>query len=551
MKNPQAAVRIVEVGPRDGLQNIKEPVPTSVKIELVRRLRDSGLRTIELTSIVSPRAVPQLADCREVLGHADIKRLHNEQENRLPVLVPNLKGLNIAIDSGVREVAVFISATEGFSKANINCSVADGIERAGNVVQKALSRGLAVRGYVSCIFADPSGSPTDPSAVLQCVKALLGMGCYEVSLGDTVGVGCPTQVRNLLSYLVHNDVPVTRLAGHFHDTHGHAAVNAWEAYHCGIRVFDSSIAGLGGCPFAPGSKGNVATEDLVFMFHKAGIDTGVNLARLVKTGTWISRNLQTIRSAGQLLPDQSNRRLSGHAPTRTWSLQGKKSRVSIYRSDGNVKLVLNRVKTGNTITQKMINHMTTLIDQCNSDDTIHSIAITGSGQFFCMGVEYGNESASPKESDELKAFTKLLDLIDKSPKTTIACINGPAFGAGVCLALSCKIRIAVKAATLTMGEAKWTASSSPAVTPRREATILARPVTTSKLKSLGIVEQVVNGRDALDDSLEGALRSAQLGTRVTDRKPSATHDHPMSHVVSSSHKHNWMDVVMEVWHREA
>ncbi|KAG2419755.1 hydroxymethylglutaryl-CoA lyase [Aspergillus terreus] len=431
MKNPRGAVRIVEVGPRDGLQNIKDPVATSVKLELIRRLRESGLSTIELTSIVSPRAVPQLADCREVLGDQTIKQLQQHDGLRFPVLVPNPKGLDIALEYGVKEVAVFVSATEGFSKANINCSVGEGIERASRVAEKAIRNGVAVRGYVSCIFEDPFSGPTEPSAVLRCVKALLSMGCYEVSLGDTTGVGRPEAVRELLTYLVDNSIPVERLAGHFHDTYGHAAANAWEAYTCGIRVFDSSVAGLGGCPFAPGSKGNVATEDLVFMFHNAGVDTGVNLLKLMETGIWISRLLGAKRSCPpkqqQVLKfDQAT---SVSLPTSQWVPTQKIGNILVYRSGSSVKIVLNRAKTGNTLTHKMILDLTHLIHHYSEKDTISTIVITGKGRFFCMGLEYG-KTGPAGESPELKSLTRLLDLLSHVPKMTIASVNGPAFGAG-------------------------------------------------------------------------------------------------------------------------
>lgn len=288
---PASAVRIVEVGPRDGLQNIKEPIPTTTKVELIRRLEQTGLRTIELTSVVSPRAIPQLSDCQDVLSGQSVERLQADPDRRFPVLVPNLKGLDIAIRYGVREVAVFVSATEGFSRANINCSVQEGIQRARCVAEKAAQYGIAVRGYVSCIFADPYDGPTEPAAVLHCARALLGMGCYEVSLGDTLGVGTPSKVHSLVTYLLENNIPIDQLAGHFHDTYGQGASNVWQAYQCGMRVFDSSVSGLGGCPFAPGAKGNVATEDLVYMFDNAGVETGVDLSGLVKTGTWISEML--------------------------------------------------------------------------------------------------------------------------------------------------------------------------------------------------------------------------------------------------------------------
>ncbi|KAJ5239718.1 hypothetical protein N7468_004337 [Penicillium chermesinum] len=291
MLGASESVRIVEVGPRDGLQNIREHIPTSTKLELIQRLEDAGLTAIELTSLVSSKAIPQLADAQDVLGSPQIQRALQNPLLRLPVLVPNVRGLQTAIRNNVKEVAVFVSATEGFSKANINCSVETGLSRAREVISLACRYNIAVRGYVSCIFEDPYEGPTDSAAVLRCIKSLLDAGCYEVSLGDTTGIGRPTDVQRLLDYLVGNGVPLKKLAGHFHDTRGQAAANAWEAYRRGIRVFDSSVGGLGGCPFAPGAKGNVATEDLVHMFHSAGIETGVDLPRLIETAQWISHKL--------------------------------------------------------------------------------------------------------------------------------------------------------------------------------------------------------------------------------------------------------------------
>ncbi|RAH86749.1 aldolase [Aspergillus japonicus CBS 114.51] len=289
-------VRIVEVGPRDGLQNIATHIPTSTKLDLIQRLHHAGLKSIELTSVVSPRKIPQLADCRDLLQHSLIRSLASDPHLRLPVLVPNLRGFEIAHSLDVKEVAVFISATEGFSRANINCTVGQGIERAREVASHAIAAGLAVRGYVSCIFSDPFDGLTSPAAVLRCVGALLDAGCYEVSLGDTLGVGSPATVRSLIRYLTDAGISVSRLAGHFHDTYGRGVANVWEAYTCGVRVFDSSVAGLGGCPFAPGAKGNVATEDVAYMFHNAGIETGIDLASLVDTRAWISKQLADLDS---------------------------------------------------------------------------------------------------------------------------------------------------------------------------------------------------------------------------------------------------------------
>ncbi|KAL2841500.1 hypothetical protein BJX68DRAFT_271131 [Aspergillus pseudodeflectus] len=313
------AVRIVEVSPRDGLQNIAHQIPTSTKVELISRLSRTGVHSIELTSIVSPRAVPQLADCRELLRSDAVRHLQRRRAVdgkdeakggsdgadadantdtdagalRLPVLVPNVKGLEIALAHGVGEVAVFVSATEGFSRANINCSVEEGLERAVEVARIARKKGVAVRGYISSIFTDPiTNSPTPFSSVHKCATTLLAAGVYEVSLGDTTGTGTPSLVRSLLTYLTTHEVPVPvpKLGGHFHDSHGRGLENVWEAYLCGVRVYDSSVAGLGGCPFAPGAKGNVATEEVVGMFEGRGVRTGVDARVLGEVARWSSKS---------------------------------------------------------------------------------------------------------------------------------------------------------------------------------------------------------------------------------------------------------------------
>ncbi|KAE8386967.1 hypothetical protein ETB97_009896 [Aspergillus alliaceus] len=522
MKDPRAAVRIVEVGPRDGLQSIKDPVPTSVKIELIRRLRQTGLRTIELTSVVSPRAVPQLADCRDVLRTEDIKCLQKEPDIRLPVLVPNMKGLDIALEYGVKEVAVFVSATEGFSKANINCTVDGGLERARTISAKAISCGLAVRGYVSCIFSDPFDGPTAPPAVLRCVRELIEMGCYEVSLGDTLGVGCPDKVRSLLAYLDESGIPLDLLAGHFHDTYGQAVANTWEAYNCGLRVFDSSISGLGGCPYAPGAKGNVATEDLVYMFHNAGIDTGLDLLKLVKTGLWISGRLkrENASRAGLALAHTHGLVCPPHHTKQTlpnsdisWSPVMAKGKLLTYRSGGTFKIVLNRPKRGNTLTQNMVATLVTIIEQCNKDPSLSNIIITATGRFFCMGMDPGKSvpfvAHGSTGDPRVKRLSMLLELIDRSPKTTIACINGPAFGGGVDLALVCDVGIGVRTATLTLAEARFTQAGESGLGWRsafiRNAIFSTRSATAEELNSLGVISEVVDDQRQLQDGLNNLV----------------------------------------------
>ncbi|WP_029000379.1 hydroxymethylglutaryl-CoA lyase [Azohydromonas australica] len=275
-------VRIVEVGPRDGLQNEKQPVPTDVKLELIARLADAGLRDIEATAFVSPKWVPQMAD------HADLmRRLPRRPGVNYPVLVPNLKGLEAAVESGATEVAVFAAASESFSQKNINCSIAESLIRFEPVMEAARAAGVKVRGYVSCVVACPYEGPVAPLRVAEVAARLHGMGCYEVSLGDTIGTGTPASVTAMLEAVAAR-VPVAQLAGHYHDTWGMAVANVAASYALGLRVFDASVSGLGGCPYAKGASGNVATEDVVYLLQGLGADTGVDLQQLAETSAWIS-----------------------------------------------------------------------------------------------------------------------------------------------------------------------------------------------------------------------------------------------------------------------
>jgi hydroxymethylglutaryl-CoA lyase len=279
-------VRIVEVGPRDGLQNEKQNVPTAVKLELIERLTAAGLRDIEVTSFVSPKWVPQMADQAEVM-----RGLHRRPDVNYPVLTPNLKGFEAAVAEGATEVAVFAAASEGFSRKNINCSIDESIDRFVPVLDAAKRLGVKVRGYVSCVVACPYDGAIAPKQVAHVAARLHELGCYEVSLGDTIGAGTPGSVLPMLA-AVAAKVPVSGLAGHYHDTYGMAAANIHASYDFGIRVFDSSVAGLGGCPYAKGATGNVATEDVVYLLHGIGADTGVDLDALVDCGAWISAQLR-------------------------------------------------------------------------------------------------------------------------------------------------------------------------------------------------------------------------------------------------------------------
>jgi hydroxymethylglutaryl-CoA lyase len=278
-------VRIVEVGPRDGLQNEKQIVPADIKIEFIRRLAASGLRTIEATAFVSPKWVPQMAD------HAEVMRaLPRDQVVSYPVLVPNLRGFEAAVASGVTEVAVFAAASETFSQRNINCTIAESLERFAPVFEAARAAKTRVRGYVSCALGCPYEGAIKPARVAQVAGALFESGCYEVSLGDTIGVGTPSLAIALIEKVAER-IPIDQLAGHFHDTYGQALANIYAAISTGVRIFDASVSGLGGCPYAPGAAGNIATEDLLYMLNGMGIETGVDLDQLIAAGSFICGQL--------------------------------------------------------------------------------------------------------------------------------------------------------------------------------------------------------------------------------------------------------------------
>ena len=277
-----AKVKIVEVGPRDGLQNEKQVVPTEIKIELIERLADAGLRAIEATSFVSPKWVPQMGDNAAVMQ--GIKR---HPAAVYPVLTPNLQGFDAAVQAGATEVAIFAAASETFSQKNINCSIAESLKRFEPILSAASALEIPVRGYVSCVAGCPYEGAIAPEQAAGVAKSLFAMGCYEVSLGDTIGVGNPATIQRMIEACTRH-VPIARLAGHYHDTYGMAIANIYASLEMGMAVFDSSVAGLGGCPYAQGASGNVATEDVVYLMYGLGIETGVDLAKLAAIGDWIS-----------------------------------------------------------------------------------------------------------------------------------------------------------------------------------------------------------------------------------------------------------------------
>lgn len=280
-----SSVRIVEVGARDGLQNEKTIVPTAVKVELVDRLSDCGLVSIEATSFVSPKWVPQLADAADV--YTAIKK---KPGVRYPVLVPNLQGYDRARAVGATEVAVFAAASEAFSRKNINASIDESIERFMPVLEQAQNDKVAVRGYVSTVLGCPYQGEVAVADVVRVAKRLHDLGCYEISLGDTIGVGTPAKARAMLA-AVAEQVPMPALAVHFHDTRGQALANILACLELGVAVVDASVSGAGGCPYARGATGNVASEDVVYMLHGMDISTGIDLPKLINTGRWLSTQL--------------------------------------------------------------------------------------------------------------------------------------------------------------------------------------------------------------------------------------------------------------------
>ncbi|MEO7064175.1 MAG: hydroxymethylglutaryl-CoA lyase [Dokdonella sp.] len=278
-------VRIVEVGARDGLQNEKTIVPTATKIELIDRLSSAGLRTIEATSFVSPKWIPQLADAREVFSG-----ISKKAGVAYPVLVPNLQGYERAREVGATEVAIFAAASEAFSRKNINASIDESIERFMPVLERAQTDSVKVRGYVSTVLGCPYQGEVQVAEVVRVAKKLHDLGCYEISLGDTIGIGTPVNARAMLR-AVAGEVPMSALAVHFHDTRGQALANILACLLEGVAVVDSSVSGTGGCPYAKGATGNVASEDVVYMLEGMGIATGIDLPALIATGLWLSAQL--------------------------------------------------------------------------------------------------------------------------------------------------------------------------------------------------------------------------------------------------------------------
>ena len=296
MEYPKS-VRIVEVGPRDGLQNEKSAVSVETRVALINLLSEAGLKTIEAGAFVSPKWVPQMADTDKVYA-----AITKKSGVSYPVLVPNAKGMEGAIAAGVKEIAVFAAASESFSQKNINCSIEESLERFKPVIEDAKKRGIKVRGYVSCVLGCPYEGEINQAAVVKVAKELYDMGCYEISLGDTIGTGTPVKARAMLE-AVKKEIPATTLAVHFHDTYGQALANILVALEEGIAVVDSAVGGLGGCPYAKGASGNVSTEDVLYMLNGMGIKTGVDIKKIADAGRFITESLNrpTVSKVAQAL----------------------------------------------------------------------------------------------------------------------------------------------------------------------------------------------------------------------------------------------------------
>ncbi|KAM6529443.1 hypothetical protein FALCPG4_007579 [Fusarium falciforme] len=520
-------VRILEVGPRDGLQNIKQAVPTAIKIELVERLLDAGLRSVEATSFVSPKWVPQLADGAQVMKEI-LRTSQHRGHVELPVLAPNLKGMENARAAGATEVVVFASATEPFSKANQNCTVNEAILQAEKVAKKALELGMKVRGVTSCIFSDPfSSEPTSPKEVLHLVRRFLDMGCYEVGLGDTLGVGTPKDTQTLLDFLLQ-DIPAHKLAGHFHDTYGQGIANIVRAYDIGIRKFDSSVAGLGGCPYAPGASGNVATEDVVYTLEKSGINTGVDLEKLAATGKWISDQIGIpygSRAGGASTSKRSTtsekQKPGISTPSRCWDVLEDTGEYRVSRSGTAMRVTLTRSKNGNALTDAMLEGLTKLFKSLANDSSVYHVVIESEGRFFCTGMDLSggtNTADMSGESDYYSKVTALYDAIDHAPQTTIALVNGPCFGGGVGLAFVCDVRLVSSWARWSLTEIKI--GVSPAIISKylvrewgismaREAMISGREIVPDELLRSGAIHGIVIDGQSLNAKLEEYLRQLE------------------------------------------
>ncbi|KAF2209828.1 hypothetical protein CERZMDRAFT_46447 [Cercospora zeae-maydis SCOH1-5] len=542
-----AAVRILEVGPRDGLQNIETVVPTATKIEFIRRLSETGLQNIETTSFVSPKWIPQLADAGQVMQ--EVLPIGKRKGISMPVLAPNMKGLENASRSGVEEVVIFASCTEGFSQMNQNRPIAEVIAGAKAVADEAHKRKIRVRGVVSCIFSDPYTGATTLEQVEDTVKKLLALGCYEIGLGDTLGVGTPFKTQKLLERLLR-DIPENKLAVHFHDTYGQGLAHAIAAYQMGIRSFDSAVAGLGGCPYAKGAQGNLASEDLIYAFEESGISTGVDLHKLIQVGQWVSEQVgvpNRSRTGTALLAksttnldlekakaDFKKKREGGGAPTsnnsapssvlshREWKTIHACPEYRFSRSDNAVRITLTRGAKGNNMTLAMLTGLTKLFRELAHDRSVFHIVLDAEGKFFCTGMDLSTgtdrTSVEADGTDYYAHAAGLFTAIAEAQQTTIALIQGPSYAGGVGMGFVCDIRLATEASRWTLSEIKL--GLAPAIISRylarewgipflRQAMLTGREVHVDELYRIGAVHGVAKDGQGLTALLDETLDRLQ------------------------------------------
>ena len=450
---------------------------------------------------------------------------------QLPVLVLNTRGLENAIKAGATSIEVFASATEGFSKANQNCSVEQALDMAQTVTEKALAAGLIVRGVTSCVFADPYTGPTKPLQVSYVVDRLLAMGCHEVGLGDTLGVATPGQTRKLLENLLER-VGADKLAGHFHDTYAQALANVSVAYDTGLRSFDASVAGLGGCPYAKGAQGNLATEDLIYMLENSGIETGVDLVELCKVGEWISNLLGVPNrsrtgtamiaksSTANTLSEKENKLSDGK-----WELSENLEDVNVYRMGTSVKIVLNRPRKGNSMTASMLQTLTTLFKAFSEDPNIFHVVLAAEGRYFCTGMDLSRDTdRTSTQGGYYDLVRGLFQAIEHCRKVTIAQVDGPAYGGGVGLAFACDVRLVSQNAKWALSEVKL--GVQPAIISRfmarewgfplfREAVLSGRDVHADELLRVGAVHSIAPDAAALHVAVDNYL------TALTKSAPGA------------------------------
>lgn len=526
-------VLIREVAPRDGLQNIKTTIPTQTKIELIQRLADTGLQHIEATSFVSPKWVPQLTDGATVMGQIQPLATNGIQ---FSALAPNMKGFDLAMQAGVTEVVVFASATEAFSKANQNCTVEEALLGAQKVVEAAKRKGIRARGVISCIFSDPYSGPTEPSQVLKVARRFLEMGCYEVGLGDTLGVGTALTTQRLLD-LVLAKLPSSKISGHFHDTYGQGVANVVAAHSMGLRIFDTAVAGLGGCPYAKGAKGNVSSEDVIYTFENSGISTAVNLDKLIAVGDWISREIRIpngSRAGAALLAKSStstsekgNEPTERRPPRRKWTVTSEMPDYRVERAGPVVRVTLTRPQHGNTLTPSMLDGLTQLFADLAHDKSVFHIVLASEGKFFSTGMDLSGSTTTTDTDKEHGYHAKiqaLFDAIDNSPQTTISLIDGPCYGGGVGLGFVCDIRLASEKARWTLSEVKI--GVAPAIISRylgrewgvsffREAMLSGREIHHRELQRIGAIHGVSEDPEALlDDYLDGLTKAAPRAASV-------------------------------------